>query len=144
MRNLQSILNIADRSTQVAFRSSRHATGSSATMSFVSRLVILFRPLRFHRASTDSSTQVVLPSGAIVNATKSSYPDLWQALKGGSNNFGIVTAFESTAFKQGKFWYFNPTQTPTTTTILTDHFPGAASSATQSTPKTPNSPPSKP
>ena len=60
-----------------------------------------------------------------------------------ANNFGIVTAFESTAFKQGKFWYVNPTQTPTTTTILTDHFPGAASSATQSTPKTPNSPPSK-
>ncbi|GAB7335019.1 hypothetical protein MBLNU13_g06880t2 [Cladosporium sp. NU13] len=29
--------------------------------------------------------------------------DLWLALKCGSNNFGIVTAYESTAFKQGKF-----------------------------------------
>ncbi|KAK5701717.1 hypothetical protein LTR97_004535 [Elasticomyces elasticus] len=47
---------------------------------------------------------VVLATGIAVNVTKSSYPDLWVALKGGSNNFGIVTAFESTAFKQGKFW----------------------------------------
>jgi hypothetical protein len=45
-----------------------------------------------------------LPCGTLVNATQDSYSDLWLALKGGSNNFGIVTAFESTAFKQGKFW----------------------------------------
>ncbi|KAK4546444.1 hypothetical protein LTR36_002121 [Oleoguttula mirabilis] len=48
--------------------------------------------------------EVVLPSGLIVNATESSYPDLWLALKGGSNNFGIVTAFEATAFEQGELW----------------------------------------
>ncbi|KAM0720177.1 hypothetical protein Q7P37_004313 [Cladosporium fusiforme] len=48
--------------------------------------------------------EIVLPSGLIVNATEKSYPDLWKALKGGSNNFGIVTAFESKAFEQGKFW----------------------------------------
>ncbi|KAK5724657.1 hypothetical protein LTR15_004704 [Elasticomyces elasticus] len=48
--------------------------------------------------------EVVLATGIAVNVTKSTYPDLWVALKGGSNNFGIVTAFESTAFKQGKFW----------------------------------------
>jgi hypothetical protein len=48
--------------------------------------------------------QVVLPSGKIVNATQKSHPDLWLTLRGGSNNFGIVTAFESTAFEQGKFW----------------------------------------
>lgn len=55
-------------------------------------------------ALTYNACQVVLPSGIIVNATKKSHSDLWLALKGGSNNFGIVTAFESTAFKQGKFW----------------------------------------
>lgn len=49
-------------------------------------------------------SQVVLPSGNIVNATQSSHSDLWLALRGGSNNFGVVTAFESTAFEQGKFW----------------------------------------
>ncbi|TKA77900.1 hypothetical protein B0A55_03342 [Friedmanniomyces simplex] len=47
---------------------------------------------------------VVLASGLTVNVTQTSFPDLWVALKGGSNNFGIVTAFESTAFQQGKFW----------------------------------------
>jgi FAD/FMN-containing dehydrogenase len=49
-------------------------------------------------------SQVVLPSGNIVDATQKSNSDLWLALRGGSNNFGIVTAFESTAFEQGKFW----------------------------------------
>ncbi|GAB7335018.1 hypothetical protein MBLNU13_g06880t1 [Cladosporium sp. NU13] len=47
--------------------------------------------------------KVVLPCGSLVNATQHSYSDLWLALKCGSNNFGIVTAYESTAFKQGKF-----------------------------------------
>lgn len=67
------------------------------------RLVPPLAPISQENASLHRS-QVVLPSGAIVNATQKSYPDLWLALKGGSNNFGIVTAFESTAFKQGKFW----------------------------------------
>lgn len=61
----------------------------------------------FDLAMTDKCSllsQVVLPSGEIVNATQHSHSDLWLALKGGSNNFGIVTAFESTAFEQGKFW----------------------------------------
>lgn len=115
MRNLQTIENIADGSIQVVFRSSRRATGSSATMSFGSRFVFTLHPLSFHGASIDTPPQVVLPSGAIVNATQRSYPDLWQALKGGSNNFGIVTAFESTAFKQGKFWYLSKPTHPLTT-----------------------------
>jgi hypothetical protein len=56
------------------------------------------------RFFTHEPPQIVLPSGTLINATQTSYPDLWLALRGGSNNFGIVTAFESTAFKQGKFW----------------------------------------
>jgi len=35
------------------------------------------------------------------NAT---YPDLFKALKGGSNNFGIVTRFDFTTFEQGDLW----------------------------------------
>ena len=35
--------------------------------------------------------EVVLANGTIVNANKSSHPDLFWALKGGSNNFGVVT-----------------------------------------------------
>jgi FAD/FMN-containing dehydrogenase len=48
--------------------------------------------------------EVVIPSGALVNVNITSYPDLFYALKGGSNNFGIVTRFDLKAFPQGKFW----------------------------------------
>lgn len=37
--------------------------------------------------------EVVLADGRIVNATKDTYSDLFVVLKGGSNNFGIVTRF---------------------------------------------------
>ncbi|KAI1261351.1 hypothetical protein F5Y18DRAFT_440462 [Xylariaceae sp. FL1019] len=37
--------------------------------------------------------EVVLANATIVNANATSNPDLFQALKGGSNNFGVVTAF---------------------------------------------------
>lgn len=48
--------------------------------------------------------EVVLASGQIVNANAATNPDLWRALKGGSNNFGVVTRFDTRAFKQGDFW----------------------------------------
>ncbi|KAK5989784.1 FAD-dependent monooxygenase sdcF [Cladobotryum mycophilum] len=49
--------------------------------------------------------EVVLASGEVVYATQSSHPDLWLALKGGSNNFGIVTRFDVAAFPLDKMWY---------------------------------------
>lgn len=48
--------------------------------------------------------QVVLASGEIVNANKDSHSDLFQALKGGTNNFGIVTNSKLKAFEQGNLW----------------------------------------
>ena len=45
--------------------------------------------------------EVVLASGQVVHATANSYRDLWLALKGGSNNFGIVTHFNLTTYPQG-------------------------------------------
>lgn len=48
--------------------------------------------------------EIALASGAIVNANATSHPDLHWALKGGSNNFGIVTHLDFRAFEQGKFW----------------------------------------
>lgn len=48
--------------------------------------------------------RVVLAGGKIVNANSKENPDLWLALKGGSNNFGIVTRFDLKAFPQGQFW----------------------------------------
>lgn len=38
--------------------------------------------------------EIVLANGDIVEATASSHEDLWLALKGGSNNFGIVTRID--------------------------------------------------
>ena len=50
------------------------------------------------------SYEVVLASGSIVTASVSTNPDLWKALKGGSNNFGIVTRFTAPAFPSGNIW----------------------------------------
>ncbi|KAH8179346.1 FAD binding domain-containing protein [Sarocladium implicatum] len=38
--------------------------------------------------------EVVLASGEIVNANERENADLWKALRGGSNNFGVVTRFD--------------------------------------------------
>ena len=51
------------------------------------------------------SYEVVLASGSIITASSSTYPDLWRALKGGSNNFGIVTRFTARSFPSStKIW----------------------------------------
>jgi FAD/FMN-containing dehydrogenase len=50
------------------------------------------------------SYQVVLADGTVVEASASSHPDLWRALKGGSNNFGIVTRFTVRCFPTTKIW----------------------------------------
>ncbi|KAL4797195.1 hypothetical protein BDV19DRAFT_359094 [Aspergillus venezuelensis] len=44
------------------------------------------------------SYDVVLGNGTFVTASKNSHPDLFWALKGGANNFGIVTRFELATF----------------------------------------------
>lgn len=43
--------------------------------------------------------EVVLANGDIVTASKTSNPDLFTVLKGGNNNFGIVTNFKFKTFK---------------------------------------------
>ncbi|KAF1962235.1 FAD-binding domain-containing protein [Byssothecium circinans] len=50
------------------------------------------------------SYEVVLADGSVVTASSSSHPDLWRALKGGSNNFGIVTRFTVPCFSSTKVW----------------------------------------
>jgi hypothetical protein len=52
----------------------------------------------------DLFKQVVLANGTIVNASFKENPDLHKALKGGNNNFGIVTRFDLRAFPQGEIW----------------------------------------
>ncbi|KAI9155658.1 FAD-dependent monooxygenase CTB5 [Paramyrothecium foliicola] len=57
--------------------------------------------------------EVVLASGDIVRANTQENSDLFVALRGGGNNFGIVTRYVFRTFKQGPFWggyvyYFPP------------------------------------
>ncbi|KAI5865348.1 hypothetical protein GGS23DRAFT_422663 [Durotheca rogersii] len=48
--------------------------------------------------------EVVLASGEVVNANTDENADLWRALRGGGNNFGVVTRYDMRTFKQGPFW----------------------------------------
>jgi hypothetical protein len=48
-----------------------------------------------------ASFEVVTASGLIVTASPSSFPDLFWALRGGGNNFGIVTKFNLETFAHG-------------------------------------------
>lgn len=50
--------------------------------------------------------EVVLASGTIIRTTENDpeHGDLFRALQGGSNNFGIVTRFIFRIFPQGRLW----------------------------------------
>ncbi|KAI1306687.1 hypothetical protein F5Y03DRAFT_394527 [Xylaria venustula] len=54
----------------------------------------------------DSVTEfeIVLASGEVTHANDHENPDLFWALKGGLNNFGIVTSFKMKTIKSGKIW----------------------------------------
>ncbi|KAF7181108.1 hypothetical protein CNMCM7691_000237 [Aspergillus felis] len=66
--------------------------------------ISFFTP-RFGLACSNVLTyEVVLASGKVVTASASSHPDLWRTLKGGSNNFGIVTRFTVRCFPSTQIW----------------------------------------
>lgn len=50
---------------------------------------------------------MVLADGSVVNANEEANPDLFQALKGGGNNFGIVTCFSMKTFAARDIWDCN-------------------------------------
>lgn len=52
-------------------------------------------------ASSVIEYDVVLANGTIVTASADKHPDLYKALKGGGNNFGIVTSYTLQAHRQG-------------------------------------------
>ncbi|KAI8275746.1 hypothetical protein K4K60_008369 [Colletotrichum sp. SAR11_57] len=49
-------------------------------------------------AADVANYEIVLAGGKVVNANAAENADLWWALKGGSNNFGIVTRFDMNTF----------------------------------------------
>lgn len=50
------------------------------------------------------SYEIVLASGSVVTASETTNHDLWRALKGGANNFGVVTRFRVRSFPCSKVW----------------------------------------
>ncbi|KAL6234349.1 hypothetical protein BDW75DRAFT_168325 [Aspergillus navahoensis] len=48
--------------------------------------------------------EVVLANGSVVEVNKTSHPDLFWALKGGSSNFGLVTRFDVETIKSPLVW----------------------------------------
>jgi FAD/FMN-containing dehydrogenase len=58
--------------------------------------------------------QMVLANGSIISANEEENPDLAWALRGGSNNFGVVTRVDLRAFEQPPFWggyFYHPIST---------------------------------
>ncbi|EKM57311.1 uncharacterized protein PHACADRAFT_255010 [Phanerochaete carnosa HHB-10118-sp] len=48
--------------------------------------------------------EIVLPNGQVTNVTEANDPDLFFSVKGGYNNFGIVTQVTTRAYPQGQVW----------------------------------------
>lgn len=48
--------------------------------------------------------ELVVSSGKVISVTSKSHPDLFWALKGGSNNFGIVTKFKLATFPSDQIY----------------------------------------
>jgi FAD/FMN-containing dehydrogenase len=50
------------------------------------------------------SFELVMPNGTVANITNSSNPDLFYGLRGGFNNFGIVTTVTMKTYTQSQVW----------------------------------------
>ncbi|KAH7304754.1 FAD binding domain-containing protein [Stachybotrys elegans] len=48
--------------------------------------------------------ELVLANATVITVSEASNPDLFTVLKGGGNNYGIITAFVVRAYPQGKVW----------------------------------------
>ncbi|KZM26852.1 flavin adenine dinucleotide binding [Ascochyta rabiei] len=66
--------------------------------------ISFFANIRGWACDNVESYELVTASGSIINVTQKSYPDLYWALRGGGNNFGIVTKFQLHTFPMGKMW----------------------------------------
>lgn len=52
-------------------------------------------------ASSVIEYELVLPNGTVVYPSSTTHPSLWRALKGGGNNFGVVTNYKLQTYRQG-------------------------------------------
>ncbi|XXG97659.1 hypothetical protein Hte_003966 [Hypoxylon texense] len=54
-----------------------------------------------------TNIEIVLADASIIETNANSDPELFQALKGGNNNFGVVTRIDLSTFTQGLLWTGN-------------------------------------
>ncbi|KAI1120718.1 hypothetical protein F5Y10DRAFT_289356 [Nemania abortiva] len=66
-----------------------------------------FSPRYGWTCDTVTCFQIVLADASIVEVDAESDPELFQALKGGNNNFGVVTRIDFRTFEQGLIWAGN-------------------------------------
>ncbi|KAI1822651.1 FAD-binding domain-containing protein [Xylaria intraflava] len=68
---------------------------------------------------------IVLASGEVVKCNSDENPDLFKSLRGGGNNFGIVTRYHMRTFEQGEFWggsvFYYPSSFPDQVDALVHH-----------------------
>ncbi len=70
-----------------------------------------FGPRYGWTCDTVSALEVVLADGSIMTVNEEQQPDVFHGLRGGSNNFGIVTRVDLETFDQGLLWFattYNP------------------------------------
>ncbi|KAL8992317.1 MAG: hypothetical protein Q9169_007195, partial [Polycauliona sp. 2 TL-2023] len=72
----------------------------------------------------------VLANGEICNINPKSHPDLYFALRGGGNNFAIVTRFDLETFPQGQMWGGSTIHPPTTNASIYRAFENFNNNAT--------------
>lgn len=97
-------------------RSERAGSQVSSLIANVTGGLSYFGAAHGFGCDTVQNFEVVLADGSIVNANEVENTDLFTVLKGGSNNFGIVTSVDLKTFELGDFWggqlfYFAP-ETP--------------------------------
>ncbi|CAN9084679.1 unnamed protein product [Alternaria alternata] len=78
-----------------------------------------------------ASYEVVTASGIILKVTPTAFPDLYWALRGGGNNFGVVTRFELETIPQGPMWGGTRVHMSPDYPALIDAFASMAESATE-------------
>ncbi|OAG00035.1 FAD binding domain-containing protein [Paraphaeosphaeria sporulosa] len=68
--------------------------------------ISFFSPQYGFAANNVISYEIITADGSILTASQKSHPSLWRALKGGSNNLGIVTRFtlRTLRLSTGKIW----------------------------------------
>jgi hypothetical protein len=80
-----------------------------------------------------ASYELVTASGVVVTVTQKTFPDLYWALRGGGNNFGIVTTFHYETLSQGIMFASKRQYNATNIPALIDAFENAVNNAEKDT-----------